>query len=159
MNIAHVRYPVDDPRLADFMAQLDEINARAERSRGFVWRLQSDSGNATDIRVSDDPTLLVNMSVWENAESLFDYVYKSAHRPVMARRREWFQPPKGAYQVLWWIAAGTTPSAQEGLDRLEHLDRHGPSAQAFTFKTRFPPPGHAGEPKDLAPEAYCVGWE
>ena len=159
INLAHARYPLDDPQLADFMAQLDEINALAERSPGFVWRLQSDSGNATDIKVSDDPKLIVNMSVWESAESLFDYVYTSGHRPVMARRREWFLPPKGTYQVLWWIAAGTTPSVQDGLERLARLEREGPTPQAFTFKKRFPPPGDSGGPKDLAPDPYCVGWE
>lgn len=159
INVAHARYPLEDPRIADFVAQLDAINALAERSPGFVWRLQGDSGNATDIKVENDPNVIVNMSLWRNAEALFDFVYKSAHRPVMTRRREWFLPPEGAYQALWWVEAGRTPTLQEGLDRLAHLDRNGPSAQAFTFKTRFPAPGHAGGPRDLAPEPYCVGWE
>jgi heme-degrading monooxygenase HmoA len=159
MNVATLRYPLDDPRVADFVNQLDEINALAERSPGFVWRLKGDGGNATDIQVTDDPDFIVNMSVWESAEALFAFVYTSAHRPVMTRRREWFVPPKGPYQVLWWVAAGATPAVQEGLDRLAHLDRHGPSAHAFTFKSRFPPPGRTGGPSDLAPDPYCVGWE
>ena len=158
-NVATARYPLDDPRIAEFMAKLDEINALADRSPGFVWRLESISGNATGIRVADDPNLLVNMSVWQSAEALFEFVYKSAHRPIMARRRDWFVPPQGTYQVLWWVPAGTRPTVQDGLDRLAHLDRHGPSADAFDFKTRFPPPGQAGGPTDLAPEPYCVGWD
>ncbi len=158
-NIATARFALDDPRIADFMAQLDDINGLAERSPGFVWRLQSDSGNATDIKVSDDPNLVVNMSVWQSPETLFEFAYKSAHREVMTRRREWFVPPSGAYQVLWWVEVGTRPTAQQGMERLARLNRHGPSAHAFNFKTRFPLPGEAGEPSDLAPEPYCVGWD
>ena len=159
LNVATARFALDDPRIADFMAQLDDINGLAEDSPGFVWRLQSDSGNATDIQVGDDPKLVINMSVWQSAETLFDFAYKSAHRGVMTRRREWFVPPSAAYQVLWWVEAGTQPTAQEGMDRLAHLNRHGPSAHAFNFKNRFPPPGQAGGPSDLAPEPYCVGWD
>ena len=159
INIGTARFALDDPRIADFMDRLDEINALAERSPGFVWRLQSDSGNATDIKVGDDPNFIINMSVWQSAEALFEFVYKTGHRVVMSRRREWFLPPEGAYQAMWWIEAGHIPTVQEGMERLAHLNRHGPSAHAFNFKTRFPPPGQAGEAKDMTPEPYCVGWE
>jgi len=159
MNVATARFDLDDPRIADFMNRLDEINALAEKSPGFVWRLQSDSGNATDIKVSDDPRLIVNLSVWQSAEALFDFVYKSGHRGVMARRRDWFLPPTGAYQALWWVAAGTVPTAEEGMERIAHLNRNGPSTHAFNFKNRFPPPGQVGDAKDMTPEPYCVGWE
>ena len=159
LNIANALYDLDDPRIAEFVARLDEVNALADDSPGFVWRLQTDSGNATDIQATDDPRLVVNMSVWENVEALFDFAYKSAHRLVLRQRREWFAPPKGAYQVLWWVPAGTQPSVQEGLDRLRLLDEQGASASAFTFKAKFPPPGLAGAPEDLKPDPYCVGWD
>jgi hypothetical protein len=158
MNIGTTLYPLEDPRIAEFMARLDEVNALADVSPGFVWRLQSASGNATDIKVSDDPNFIVNMSVWVSVEALFDFVYKSSHRLVMAKRREWFVRPSRAYMVLWWIAAGERPTVAEGLARLTHLDAHGPSAHAFTFREKFPPPGVAGITEDLRPDPYCVGW-
>lgn len=136
-NIARSLYPLDDPRLVDFMDQLDAVNALAEGSPGFVWRLQTESGNATDIRAVDDGQLVVNMSVWRDVDSLFDYVYKTAHTNVMKRRREWFEQHVSAGQVLWWIDAGTTPTVEEGLERLEILRVQGPCEEAFTFKERF----------------------
>ncbi|HTV51925.1 MAG TPA: DUF3291 domain-containing protein, partial [Steroidobacteraceae bacterium] len=138
---------------------LDEVNALAERSPGFVWRLQSASGNATDIQVSSDPRFLVNMSVWQSVEALFDFVYRTAHTRFMSRRREWFEKPVQAYQVLWWIPAGHTPSVAEALARLEQLRQHGPTHEAFTFKQPFPPPGEPGRAQDLHPEPYCAGWQ
>ena len=158
INVATALYPIDDPRLADFMNSLDEINALAESSPGFVWRLQSDSGNATDIQVTEDPRVIVNMSVWRDVESLFDFAYKSAHRLVMVRRREWFEKPEGAYQALWWVPAGHLPSAEQGLARLQRLNSNGPGPQAFTFKSKFPPPDRSGAPEDMQPDPYCVGW-
>ena len=140
MNVGTALFPLDDPRLADFMNQLDEVNALAEASPGFVWRLKADDGNATSIKASDDPKFIVNMSVWQSVESLFDYVYKTAHRLVMARRREWFDRPVEAYQVLWWVEPGTAPSVADGLARLRHLET-----------------GDASQ--DMRPEPYCVGWE
>ena len=158
LNVGRILAPTDSPQLAEFMAALDEINARAEATPGFIWRLQSDSGNATDIRVSADPSFLVNMSVWANIESLFDFVYRSAHTAVMARRREWFEKPTEAYQVLWWVPAGQVPSVREALERLDHLRQHGPTPQAFTFNRRYPPPGELGGPQDMKPESHCAGW-
>jgi hypothetical protein len=158
MNVATALYPLEDPGMAEFVGQLDQINALAEASPGFVWRLKSEGGNATDIQMTSDPKFIINMSVWSSIEALFDFVYRTAHRGVMTQRRQWFQPPTGAYQVLWWVAAGTAPTAQEGLARLAQLDRHGPTAQAFTFKQKFPPPGTAGEAEDMQPDPYCVGW-
>jgi Domain of unknown function (DUF3291) len=158
LNVGRAVAPPGSPGLADFMAALDRINALAESSPGFVWRLQSDSGNATDILVSDDPQSLVNMSVWSSVESLFDYVYRSAHTDVMKRRREWFEKPTEAYQVLWWIPAGHVPGVAEALERLAHLRREGPTSHAFTFGRRYPPPGEAGSPENMRPEPYCGGW-
>lgn len=158
INVGHVLHPVDDPRMAGFTGRLDEINAMADAAPGFVWRLQSDSGNATDILVSDDPSFIINMSVWQDIDSLFRFVYRTAHQGVMAGRRQWFARPAGAYQALWWVPAGHVPTPQEGLDRLQALERDGPGPDAFTFKKTFPPPGAAGGPADLQPDPWCVGW-
>lgn len=158
LNVARAMAPLDSPRLRDFMTALDAINALAEGSPGFVWRLKSESGNATDIKVGDDPNLIVNMTVWATVESLFDFVYRSAHTKVMARRRDWFERPVEAYQVLWWIPAGHCPTIDEAFARLDHLRRHGPSARAFTFKERHAPPGSQLTPADLDPGRVCVGW-
>lgn len=140
MNVATALYALDDSRMDGFMTRLDEVNALAEDSPGFVWRLQSDSGNATDIQVTDDPRLIVNMSVWEDIESLFDFAYISAHKLVLAKRKEWFEMPSGAYQVLWWVEAGHHPTVEEGRERMQRLDRDGPRPDAFTFKKKFPAP-------------------
>jgi hypothetical protein len=161
LNIGTMLGPQGDPRVQPFYEALDEINALAEASPGFVWRLTGDGGqNATDIAYTIDPLLLANMSVWESAEALFDYAYKSAHTGIMARRREFFSPPpkERAYQVLWWIPAGTIPTLNDGLAKLWHLDRFGPTKLAFTFKQRFPSPGNSeGEALNL--DGICVGWE
>ena len=157
LNVGRILAPTDSPQLAEFMARLDEINALADATPGFVWRLQTASGNATDIRVSEDPYFLVNMSVWATIESLFEFVYRTSHMAVMVRRRQWFERPTEAYQVLWWVPAGHSPSVSEALDRLGHLRRDGPTAHAFTFSQRYPPPGELGEPADMNPERYCAG--
>jgi hypothetical protein len=158
LNVARAVAPLDSPALADFMAALDDVNALAEAAPGFVWRLKSDSGNATDIRAGNDPQFIVNMSVWQSVEALFAFVYRSAHNKVMVRRREWFEKPTEAYQVLWWVPAEHAPTLAEALERLAHLRAHGPSTHAFTFKQRYPMPGAAGGPTDMQPEPYCVGW-
>ncbi len=157
VNIGRLVAPRGDSRVADFFDALDRINAIADAAPGFVWRLQDESGNATAISYAPDPLLAVNMSVWKDAESLFDFVYRSAHTPVMARRRDYFQRFAGAYQALWWIEAGTIPTVNDALSRLWILDRFGPSPDAFTYKARFPQPGLAGPPADLKPDPWCMG--
>ncbi len=159
MNVGTARYAMEDPRMAGFTSRLDAINELADSSPGFVWRLQSDSGNATDIQTGDDPLFIVNMSVWETIEALFAFVYKTAHTKVMAGRRQWFERPDEAYQVLWWVPSGHQPTPEEGLARLDRVRREGPSAAAFTFKQTFPAPDAKGAPGDMAPEPYCVGWD
>ena len=156
MNVGTALYDLTDPRMADFMNNLDRVNALAEATPGFVWRLTGEGNNATDIKPSEDPRFIVNMSVWETIEALFDYVYRSDHRGVMVRRREWFAKPAGPYHVLWWVAEGHAPTVDEGLARLRHLAEHGPTPHAFTFKTVFPESDSG--PLDLKPEPYCVGW-
>ena len=155
MNVGTILYETTDPRMADFMNNLDRINALAETTPGFIWRLTGEGNNATDIRPAADPMFLVNMSVWKNLESLFDYVYRSDHRAFMVRRREWFAKPEGPYLVLWWVEEGHVPGVEEGLARLRYLADHGPTPYAFTFKTVFP---EVAAPVDLNPEPYCVGW-
>jgi len=138
LNIAQMKFAIDDPAMADFVGRLDEINALADSAPGFVWRLQTEAGDATAIdHFGADK--LVNMSVWQDLESLHAYVYQSAHNRIMAQRKQWFERSGEAYSVLWWIAAGHIPALQEAQARLDHLRRHGPSAFAFTFKQPFAP--------------------
>jgi hypothetical protein len=140
LNIARLRAHRDDPMVAAFFAAIDHINAIADVSAGFVWRLQEESGNATGIRPWDDDRLIVNMSVWQSVEALEAYVYRSAHVDVMRRRREWFDRLEQRYLALWWVPEGHVPSIDDAKARLEHLERHGPSEVAFTFGQRFPAP-------------------
>jgi hypothetical protein len=141
-------------RLAEFVAQIDGINALADATPGFVWRLTGTSGNSTDVR-ADDPSLIVNRSVWESPEALFDFVYKSPHVKVMARRREWFERME-VFTVLWWVPTGHRPTVEEAMHGLRTLREHGPSPETFTFKQRYPMPEEAGEPTDMKTEPYCV---
>lgn len=141
LNIGIIRAPMDSPVMAGFADNLERINALAEATPGFVWRLQTEDGDATGIRPFDAPDILVNMSVWQSVESLHRYVYHSAHVEFMRRRREWFTPMKEAFLVLWWVPAGHRPSVGEGVARLERLRMHGPSAEAFTFRHPYPVPG------------------
>jgi hypothetical protein len=157
INVARALAPLDDPKLAGFVARLDDINALADTSPGFVWRLQSDSGNATDIQVSEDPQFIVNMSVWQDLDALFAYVYRSDHLQVMAQRRQWFEKPAGAFMALWWLPAGTLPSVEDGLARIALLERSGLTPQSFTFKQPFDADGRRSDRAALTrtPES-CV---
>lgn len=139
VNIGRVRYPTDDPRMAGFMTKLDEINALAERSPGFVWRLQTPAGNATYLRPYEDDSILINMSVWESVETLKQYVYRTAHAEYLRHREEWFEKFESTYVALWWVPAGHLPGIDEARKRIAHLDAHGPTQFAFTFKNVFPP--------------------
>lgn len=135
LNIAHLSAPIDSPELADFVANLDRINALAEQSPGFIWRLQDDVGNATGIEQPFGEDLIVNMSVWESVEALHNYVYRSAHSQIMSRRKEWFQRMKAVYTVLWWVPTGHQPDVMEAHRKLLLLESNGPGPDAFTFKT------------------------
>lgn len=139
LNIARMRAPMESPLMADFVANLDRINALADAAPGFVWRLQDEAGNATAIRPFGED-MLVNLSVWRDVESLKEYVYRSAHVDIMRRRREWFDPMAEASVVLWWVPAGHRPELDEAAEKLDHLRRHGPTASAFTFRAPFPAP-------------------
>ena len=134
---------MDSPVMAEFAANLDRINALAEQSPGFVWRLQTAAGNATALRPFEDENTLLNMSVWRDLESLNAYVYRSAHVEIMRRRREWFERMDQPFLVLWWIARGHRPSIPEAIAKLELLRSKGPTAVAFNFRNAFPPPDAA----------------
>ncbi|QJE73870.1 DUF3291 domain-containing protein [Aerophototrophica crusticola] len=141
VNIAKLLAPIDSPQLLGFTSRLDMVNAMAESAPGFVWRLKGDGNDATSLRPFPDPEVIVNMSVWESVEALFDFTYRQAdHTGVMRGRREWFARHEGAYMALWWVPAGHEPTLAEARERLDHLDRHGPTPVAFTFKERFPAP-------------------
>jgi uncharacterized protein DUF3291 len=136
INVALPKAPVDSPLLEEFVAALDPINAIADASPGFVWRLQTEDGNATAIRPFEDERILVNMSVWESIDALADFVYRSGHLNVMRRRREWFERTV-MHIALWWVPAGHIPSVAEAAERLDYLREHGPTPYAFTFKASF----------------------
>ncbi len=141
INIGRLHHPVDDPRTAEFMDNLDPINELAESSPGFVWRLQDEQGNATAIRAFDDDTILPNLSVWTSIEALKDYVFRSDHARFLRRRREWFAPMDDLpVLTMWWVPAGHLPTMAEAKERIEHLAEHGPTAHAFTFHPLFEPP-------------------
>jgi Domain of unknown function (DUF3291) len=147
LNIGNLVAPLDSPQLKDFVDNLDRINAVAESSPGFVWRLIGDGNDATSLRPLGD-NVLVNMSVWRDAAALKDYVYRSAHAPIMKRRREWFTRPGDAHMVLWWVAAGHEPTVAEAVAKLMLLRQNGSTPDAFTFGEAYAAPddGKAGEP-------------
>jgi Domain of unknown function (DUF3291) len=139
VNIGQIKGPLDGPTMAEFVSRLDEINGLADRSPGFVWRLQTSAGNATYFRPFDDDHILVNMSIWETVEALRHYVYHTAHAELLRQRQRWFEKFAGAYAALWWVPQGHIPGIDEAKKRLSHLERHGPTQFAFTFQTVFQP--------------------
>jgi hypothetical protein len=140
VNVGRIRGPLGGPVMAGFMQRLDEINALADHSPGFVWRLQTNEGNATYFRPYEhDDQILLNMSVWESIEALKNYVYRTAHAELLRHRQEWFEKFAGVYMALWWVPAGHVPGIDEAKKRLVHLDKHGPTQYAFTFKNVFQP--------------------
>jgi hypothetical protein len=139
VNIAQMKGPIGSVLMSGFVARLDEINALADRSAGFVWRLQTDVGNATYLQPYDDNRILFNLSVWKTVEALKSYVYQTAHAEVLRERRQWFDHFAGVYVALWWIPVGHIPSVDEAKKRLAHLEKHGPSQFAFGFKSVLPP--------------------
>ena len=161
VNIGRLRAPVDSPALADFMASLDPVNAVADATPGFIWRLQTEDGNATAIQAFEwdaggSAGVIINMSVWESVEALAEFVYSTDHRSVLRRRREWFEPMREAYTALWWIPRGTIPTVADAEDKVRYLREHGPSPEAFTLKMHFPPPDQSdGVPARGRDEWMC----
>jgi len=144
INIAKARFPMDDPRMSGFVNNLNAVNAAADRSDGFVWRLiEEGAHDATGIASFDDPGIIVNMAVWENIEVLENYVCRTIHKAVFARRNEWFERMDGPYMALWWVKEGTTPSVEEGKRRLRLLADKGPCFEAFMFGAPYSETGKA----------------
>lgn len=129
--------PIDDPIMADFVNDLDRINTLAEESKGFKWRLKDEDNNATSIQVFIDDKLLINMSVWEDKASLFDFTYQSAHAGVLGRKKEWFSKMEDMHMVLWYVAEGHIPTPEEANERLAYFNAHGATPYAFGFKSDF----------------------
>ncbi len=141
VNTATLRYPLDDPRMADFVAQIRDINAIADADPGFVWRLRSEGAeDATNIRAFEDKRILLTLTVWRSFEALHQYVYRSAHAGVMRDRRQWFEPASQPILALWWLPVGQLPTVEEAKERLEHLRTYGSTAEAFSFGKPFPSP-------------------
>jgi hypothetical protein len=157
LNIAKMKGPLDSPLLADFVSSLDRINALADTSAGFVWRLQTTEGDATAMRPLGEDTL-VNMSVWRDVAALRNYVYRSGHVDVMRRRKEWFEHMAAAFVVLWWVPKGHRPTIQEAISKLELLRSAGPSENAFTFRQAYPQPDapETRSPFDIGDECPAV---
>lgn len=139
VNIGRMRTSLDDPAMAGFVGRLDEINALADSTPGFVWRLQTPEGNATYLRPYDDDRILFNMSVWDSVEALRRYVYRSVHAELLRQRHEWFEKSSGPSFALWWVPVGHRPGIDEAKKRLACLQAHGPTQFAFTFKAVFDP--------------------
>ena len=140
VNIARMLAPLTDPLMAGFVADLDAINALADNSPGFLWRLQTSEGNATDIRPYEDDLILVNLSLWASLADLSTFVYKSRHRQVLQQRHQWFQRFNGPYVALWWMLSGHIPTVEEAKERLFYLSANGETPYAFSFKKPFPAP-------------------
>jgi len=147
VNIARMIAPLDSPTMAGFVAQLAPVNALADQSPGFVWRLQTPDGDATAVQAYDDPFIIVNLSVWESVEALKEFVYRSGHLAPLRDRLKWFEKPTQAHLAMWWIPAGHIPSVEEARDRLEFRRAHGDTPVAFSFAALYPRPEEpAGEP-------------
>jgi hypothetical protein len=155
LNVGIIKGPMDSPVMADFAANLERINALADRSPGFAWRLQTEEGNATSIRPFENENLLLNMSVWRDLESLQKYVYGSAHVEIMRRRREWFERMQEAFFVLWWVPAGHRPSIADAIAKLEVLRAKGSTPEAFTFRQPFPAPDAVQTESTIACGGEC----
>ncbi len=139
LNIAKAKYSLDSAELKEFMDNLEPINKLAESSKGFVWRLMDESGDATSIQAFDDPNIIVNMSVWESADHLKEFMYKSNHMNFLKRKREWFQRGTENNYVLWWIPKGNTPTLEEAVERLMYLRENAETPFAFSLKSNFQP--------------------
>ena len=139
VNIGRAKAPLDDAVMEAFVARLDEINQLADDAPGFVWRLKSEQGPSSYLRPYDDERILVNMSVWTSIDALKAYVYKTAHAEVLRRRRDWFEQFDRAYLAMWWVPEGHVPTIEEAKERLEHLEAHGSTEFAFTFRTIHSP--------------------
>jgi hypothetical protein len=146
INVGRLHAPIDDPRIAEFVGGLDAINSLADVSAGFVWRLQTKDGDATDLRISPDERVIVNVSVWESIEALSDFVYRSGHVAFLRRRREWFEEFGNTSVAMWWVPAGHLPDLEEAVTRLALLEALGSTPDAFPLRDPHSPPEHRTPP-------------
>lgn len=137
LNVGYTVAPLDDPRMADFVNNLVRINTLGHQTPGFVWQLVNDGGDSTTFRFDNDADMLINLTVWDSIDALFDFAYKSEHLDFFRRRREWFVKMERPYLVLWWVPAGHHPTLQEAREKLDYLEAHGPTPLAFTFRQRY----------------------
>jgi heme-degrading monooxygenase HmoA len=164
VNIGRLLAPIDSPLIADFVAALDSVNATADAAPGFVWRLQTEDGNATAVGGFERDAagagggVVINLSVWESVEALAAYAFGDEHLAVLRRRREWFEKMREAYLVLWWVPRGHIPSVAEAEERLHYLRAHGPTPYAFTLRQHFPPPGDVDADADAEPIRSPEDW-
>ena len=140
LNIATAKYDDDDPRFAGFIDHVDRINAMADAAPGSVWRFDDDSDDTIEVHMGNDPRLLVNISVWDDIEALWNYAYRTEHAEFLRRRAEWFEFDVAPTTVLWWVPAGHRPTPKEAIERLERLRERGPGVEAFSFRQSFEPP-------------------
>lgn len=155
MSISKARAPLDHPMMEGFVSQLPIINALADKTPGFIWRLQTKEGNSTGIRTFDDPSILMNLSLWESIDPLKEFVYKGPHAILYKNARQWFERLAGHVTVLWWVPKGYLPTAAEGVERLNRLNSEGPSPEAFSFQKAFPPPQDQNqEPSTVIAKAH-----
>lgn len=146
LNVGRLRAPIEDPLIAEFVTNLEPINALAEASSGFVWRLQDEGGDATHIKAFEDDLMIVNLTVWSSIEALADFVFRTGHVEFLRRRREWFEATIEPTTCLWWIPESTVPTVADAIARLDHLRTHGPTPTSFTFRTRFDAGSGAARP-------------
>ena len=149
LNIAKMKFPLETPEMREFVENLDRINALADEAPGFVWRLQTEDGDATSIDYFGEE-IIVNMSVWDDLQSLHAFVYRTVHAKIMAKRKQWFEKLEEAYTVLWWVPADHLPDLNESNDRLSMLRDRGPSQAAFTFKKAYDPEGRRIDIKKIS---------
>ena len=133
-NVARIRYPLDDPRMAEFVDNVERVNKLAEQVEGFVWRLKDDSGHAMNMRVYDDPAILPNLTLWRDEQALERFVWQTVHGRFYRRRETWFERIETPL-VMWWVPAGERPDMAEGVKRRDHLIASGPSDDAFGWES------------------------
>ncbi|WP_327667286.1 DUF3291 domain-containing protein [Streptomyces sp. NBC_00485] len=155
VNIGRLKDPLESEQLKDFVDNLDPVNADADAADGFVWRLQDGNGDATGLAVFGDEWLIINMSVWRDADALTAYMYRGRHREMLARRREWFERVQEAMVALWWVPAGHRPTVAEAESRVLHLRTNGPTPYAFTLRTSFPAQGAGPVPLEVPDGLGC----
>jgi len=137
LNIAKAKHSLDAPEIKEFVDNLEPVNELAEKSDGFIWRLQDEQGDAINIQAFSDPNMLVNMSVWQSIDSLKNFMFRTHHRDFLRRKKEWFTDISEDSYVLWWIPEGSIPTVEQAIERLNYLRTNGDSPYAFTFKSNF----------------------